>query len=197
MIKLHSGREYLKFYLSMLRCIPHLMVYSIHRNKAVIKEDIRKGLELMNRNYSVGAGLIYLLTFSKAFRNIFYLRTTPFDLFLSILCPPLSSMTIQTPQIGAGFAISHGYASAIGAKSIGKNFTVFQQVTIGAATSQGFPTILDNVTIYAGAIVIGNITIGNNVVIGANSTVYRDVPDNSTVLPGTSKVMKWKAGLAK
>lgn len=41
--------------------------------------------------------------------------------------------------------------------------------------------------------VIGNITIGNNVVIGANATVYFNVPDNCSVLPGTSKIFKWKA----
>ncbi len=56
----------------------------------------------------------------------------------------------------------------------------------------GFPTILDNVTIYAGAIVIGNITVGNNSVIGANATVFKNVPDNCTVLPGTSKIMQWR-----
>jgi serine O-acetyltransferase len=55
----------------------------------------------------------------------------------------------------------------------------------------GFPTIMDNVTIYAGAVVLGDITIGNNSVIGANATVFQDVPDNSTVIPAASRIMKW------
>ena len=42
--------------------------------------------------------------------------------------------------------------------------------------------------------IFGKITIGNNVVIGANATVYKDVPDNSTVLPGSSKIMRWTSG---
>jgi serine O-acetyltransferase len=86
-------------------------------------------------------------------------------------------------------SIVHGIATLVGAKAIGENFIVFQQVTIGG-TQHGAPTIKDNVVIYSGAVVIGKITIGNNVVIGANATVYRDVPDNSLVLPGTSKIMR-------
>ena len=40
------------------------------------------------------------------------------------------------------------------------------------------PTIGNNVTIYAGAVIVGNIKIGDNVVIGANSFVNKDIPDN-------------------
>jgi serine O-acetyltransferase len=99
--------------------------------------------------------------------------------------------SVESKQIGEGMIIIHGFSTAIGAESIGKNCIIYQQVTIGA-TKDGFPTILDNVTIYAGAVIIGKITIGNNVVVGANATVFNDVPDNCTVLPGSSRVMKWR-----
>ena len=46
------------------------------------------------------------------------------------------------------------------------------------------------VTIYPGAVVIGNIKIGNNVVIGANSVVTKDVPDNTVVAGIPAKVIK-------
>ena len=153
---------------------------------------MKKNLEWENKNFTELVGLIYSLAFNKAFRNIFYYRMSRTGFFLSMICPKLSTLIIDTDSIGEGFAISHGFATAIGARSIGKNCTVFQQVTIGAASEVGYPTILDNVIIYAGAIIIGNVTIGNNVVIGANATVYTNVPDNSTVLPGTSKIMRWK-----
>lgn len=64
---------------------------------------------------------------------------------------------------------------------IGKNVTIFHQVTIGEGTG-GAPTIGDNVYIGAGAKIIGGIRIGNNVKIGAGCVVAQDVPDNATVV---------------
>ena len=70
---------------------------------------------------------------------------------------------------------------------IGKNCTIFQQVTIGSNTlkdSKGFgsPTLGDNVYVGAGAKIIGGVKIGNNVRIGANCVVTMDIPDNTTVV---------------
>ena len=70
---------------------------------------------------------------------------------------------------------------------IGKNCTLFHQVTIGSNTlrdSRGFgaPVIGNDVYIGCGAKIIGNVRIGNHVLIGANCVVTRDVPDNSTVI---------------
>ena len=73
-----------------------------------------------------------------------------------------------------GIVVSH---NAI----IGKNATIFHQVTIGEGNG-GAPTIGDNVYIGAGAKIIGNIKIGNNVKIGANCVVFMDVPDHCTVV---------------
>ncbi len=80
-----------------------------------------------------------------------------------------------------------------GAK-IGKNCTIFHQVTIGSVTSSGSknvgsPTIGDNVIIGAGAKIIGNVKIGNNVRIGANCVVVKDVPDNSTVVLPSPRII--------
>ena len=72
---------------------------------------------------------------------------------------------------------------------IGKNLTIFQNVTIGQKNGL-YPTIGDNVTIYPGSVVIGNIKIGNNVVIGANSVVTKDIPDNTVVAGAPAKVIK-------
>lgn len=187
-----SKREYIIFILNFFRCIPHLVIYYFHNKRPIIREDIKRGLKLFNKNYGDIKGLIFLLSFERAFRNLFYYRVQPFEFILNMICPRLYALHIDACEIGPGFAISHGFASTIGARSIGKNCTVFQQVTLGAAGRVGFPTILDNVTIYAGAVIIGNITIGNNSVIGANATVFKNVPDNCTVLPGTSKIMQWR-----
>ena len=74
---------------------------------------------------------------------------------------------------------------------IGKNCTIFHQVTIGNdyRDVKNVPTIGNNVRIYPGAKIIGNITIGDNVEIGANAVVVQDVPDNSLVLAEKANIL--------
>lgn len=72
---------------------------------------------------------------------------------------------------------------------IGKNCTIYQNVTIGQSHEK-FPTIGDNVTIYAGAKVIGDVHIGNNVIIGANAVVTHDIPDNCVAVGIPAKIIK-------
>ena len=81
---------------------------------------------------------------------------------------------------------------------IGKNCTIYQNVTIGAKNKnlaylpEHFPKIGNNVTIYAGACVVGGITIGDNVVIGANAVVTQDVPENSYAVGNPVKIIQKK-----
>lgn len=85
-------------------------------------------------------------------------------------------------QIGENLALEHFSGIVIGKNVIiGDNCKIYQQVTLGQKNGK-YPTIGNNVTIYAGAKIIGGIKIGNNVQIGANSVVLCDVPDNSTVV---------------
>ena len=73
---------------------------------------------------------------------------------------------------------------------IGKHCEISQNVTIGQRKG-GVPTIGDYVKIKANAVVIGDITIGNNCVIAAGATVYKDIPPNSLVV-GNCKIYKGK-----
>lgn len=52
------------------------------------------------------------------------------------------------------------------------------------------PVIGDNVTIGAGAIILGGVRIGNNVNIGAGAIVVDDVPDNTTVVCEKARVVR-------
>lgn len=82
----------------------------------------------------------------------------------------------------------HTQGTVLGAASIGKNFTVYHQVTLGAIemdfnyTPFLRPTIKDNVVVGVGAKVLGGLTLGNDCVIGANAVVLHDVPEGFTAV---------------
>ena len=88
-------------------------------------------------------------------------------------------------RIGPGFRVHHYGCVIIAHKSvIGKNFTINQCTMIGAAGPKdgwSYPTIGDNVWVAPGAKVLGGIIVGNNVVIGTNAVVVRNVPSNVIV----------------
>lgn len=88
--------------------------------------------------------------------------------------------------IGKNLFIDHGMGVVIGETSvIGDNCIIYQGAVLGGTgKEQGkrHPTIKNNVMIGAGAIILGNIVIGENVKIGANAVVLGDVPPNSTIV---------------
>ncbi|MDR3329118.1 MAG: serine acetyltransferase [Prevotellaceae bacterium] len=96
--------------------------------------------------------------------------------------------------IGRGFAIDHGTGIVIGGTCIiGDNVTIYQGVTLGAkkiiADKKGalvkgtprHPIIEDDVTIYAGATILGRITVGRGSIIGGNVWLMDNIPANSKI----------------
>lgn len=97
-------------------------------------------------------------------------------------------------KIGKGFYINHrGPVVINGRAELGENCTLGHVVTIGQTNRgerAGCPKIGDNVWIGAGAVVVGKIVIGSNVLIAPNAYVNFDVPGNSIVTgnPATIKM---------
>jgi len=83
-------------------------------------------------------------------------------------------------QIGPGLAITHLSVVVSGYSKIGKRFTLTHCNTIGAKDPlvSDAPNISDYVFVSAGACILGNVTIGKNVLVGANAVVITDIPDN-------------------
>lgn len=104
---------------------------------------------------------------------------------------PHPCFTIATNmKVAPGFMCIHPFATTVNAESIGKNFIVRNNVTIGNNKSGDRPTIGDNVSINANSVVIGKITIGNNVIVGAGSVVTKSVPDNCVVVGNPAFILK-------
>ena len=98
-------------------------------------------------------------------------------------------------DIGPGLFIGHfGNIFVGGDTSIGKNCNLSQGVTIGYAgrgENWGLPEIGDNVYIAPGAKIFGKLKIGNNVAIGANAVVTKDLPDNAVAAGIPAKIINY------
>jgi serine O-acetyltransferase len=101
-------------------------------------------------------------------------------------------------RIGTGFFIDHGMGVVIGETAeIGDYVTLFQGVTLGGTGKERgkrHPTLGNHVVVGAGAKILGGITIGDNVKIGANSVVLKSVAANSTVIGVPARVIKTQGG---
>lgn len=99
-------------------------------------------------------------------------------------------------RISPGLVIDHGMGVVIGETAeIGENCLLYQGVTLGGTGKEKgkrHPTLKDNVVIGSGAKILGAITIGNNVIIGANSVVLKPVPDNAIVVGVPGRVTRKK-----
>ncbi|PGS45141.1 serine acetyltransferase [Bacillus cereus] len=95
-------------------------------------------------------------------------------------------------KIGGGLNIHHINGIVIGdGVVIGEKFNVFQQVTIGKKKI-GYPIIGNRVTIYPGAKIIGDISIEDEVIIGANSVVNKNIKHSRIIagIPATEIIKK-------
>lgn len=95
-------------------------------------------------------------------------------------------------KVGKGFVIEHSGGIVVsGFASFGDNCRIRNGVVIGLSRVEDpcAPQFGDNVDIGAGAKVLGNIRIGNNVLIGANAVVITDVPSNSIAV-GVPAIIK-------
>jgi serine O-acetyltransferase len=99
-------------------------------------------------------------------------------------------------RIGKGFFLGH-YGNIVINQDVrlGENCNVAQGVTIGQVNrgeKQGTPSIGSRVWIGANAVVVGKITIGNDVLIAPLSFVNFDVPDNAVVIGNPAKVVSYE-----
>lgn len=95
--------------------------------------------------------------------------------------------------LGRRFFIDHGAGVVIGETAeIGNDVTLYHGVTLGGTTwnkGKRHPTLGDGVVIGAGAKILGAITLGDQVRVGANSVVVKDVPARKTVVGIPGKVV--------
>ena len=160
--------------------------YDIYRNYGFYKENIRQKLSRPD-------GLKYL----KIYRKVNESKSNIIKMWYRYKLSRLSRKTfIQIPystKIGKGLYIGHNGPVIINPNSIiGDNCNIATGVTIGQENRgkrKGCPTIGNEVWIGTNAVILGNIKIGNDVLIAPLSYVNFDVPDHSIVIGNPAKII--------
>ena len=97
----------------------------------------------------------------------------------------LHGLVIDAGTIGPGLFVQHGTGTIVVARSIGANFWVNQHVTVGHSR-RGIPEIGDDVTVAAGAVVVGPVELGRGCTVGANAVITKDVSAGVTMVAASA-----------
>ena len=164
-----------------------------------IKEQIkliRKNDPAINSNLEAFLYPCFKVLIYYKIAHFFYIRKYYFIArFLSERAKRKTGIEIHPgATIGKNLFIDHGTGIVIGETTIIKdNVTIYHGVTLGGRgkdKGKRHPTIGNNVIIGCGAKILGNINIDDNVKIGANAVVLKDVKNNSTVVGIPGKIIK-------
>jgi len=111
-------------------------------------------------------------------------------LVVNTVCLMLTGIHIHwESEIGPGLVVHNCSCIFVLAKRIGHSCTINQGVSVASVRGTGWPTIGNNVYLGAGCKVIGGVTIGDNVVVSANSLVAADVPSDCTVMGVPARII--------
>jgi len=197
MVKDFVERSVLCF--NLIRVFPLAIGFVLTGEKEYIKKDVEKwSPECRFQGKNIFFNFFKLIANYKEFRSLYYYRlgsgssvTWLFSKIMRLIYKPEPSLYIWANKIGAGLFIQHGLCTMISAESIGDNCWINQQVMIGWNIDKaGIPTVGNNVRICSGAKVLGKITLGDNVIVGANAVVVRNVPSNCTVVGVPAHIVK-------
>ena len=165
-----------------------------------VKNDITQDCKRHGANFLLNLVhpnfvLVMCYRFSRFFRSkklflpLYVISQFIFKVFQYITGIQFSSLNV----IGGGLKFyHHGTVVIAGDTIIGENCSIHQGVTLGRlfeGSKAGCPVVGDNVIIFAGAKLLGNISIGDNSVIGANAVVINDVPANAVVAGCPAKIV--------
>ncbi|BBC26893.1 serine O-acetyltransferase [Pseudanabaena sp. ABRG5-3] len=137
----------------------------------------------------------HALVFYRIAHRIQQIKIPFLPRLISNLARMLTGVEIHpSAQIGRGVFIDHGMGVVIGETAIvGDYATIYQGVTLGGTgkeTGKRHPTLGREIVVGAGAKILGNISIGDRVNIGAGSIVLRDVPDDCTVVGIPARIVR-------
>lgn len=130
---------------------------------------------------------LHAIIFHRIAHFLYRVRIPVIPRFVSHISRWITGIEIHPgAKFGNRVFIDHGKGVVIGETSeIGNDVVIYQGVTLGGTSTKKVkrhPTLGNNIVVGCGAKILGNVKIGDNCQIGANSVVIKDVPTNSTVV---------------
>ena len=111
-------------------------------------------------------------------------------LFIDVLCVAITGMKVHPEsEIGPGLVIHTFSCVHVLVKRMGHSCTINQGVSLANVRGSGRPIIGNNCYFGAGCKVMGGVTLGDNVVVAANSLVITDVPSDCTVMGVPARII--------
>jgi serine O-acetyltransferase len=111
-------------------------------------------------------------------------------LFIDVFCVAVTGMKVHPEsEIGPGLIIHTFSCVHVLVKRMGHSCTINQGVSLANVRGSGRPTIGNNCYFGAGCKVMGGVTLGDNVVVAANSLVITDVPSGCTVMGVPARII--------
>lgn len=172
------------------RSLPAFIIYRLSAAKAIVEADIARWQKAGETDKHGITLAFFALTKKEEFRSVLYYRMPMCRAFAWLIGRGAPALYLKTPNIGPGLYLQHGFATIVTAKSIGRNCLINQQVTIGYRGFDKAPFIGDNVSIRAGAKILGDVTIGDNSVIGAGAVVIKSVPPNCVIVGNPAYIVR-------
>jgi serine O-acetyltransferase len=197
-----------KHYLEMAHDCTERLFEALPRLRTMMKEDAKAAFEGDPAATSIRETIISYpgvkaLTIHRI-ANFLYKTGAP-------LIPRMFSETVHKvtgidihpgATIGRCLFIDHGTGVVIGETSvIGNQVKIYQGVTLGALSfpkdacgalirgAKRHPTLEDKVTVYANATILGDITIGENTIVGSNAWIRENIPANTLVQMEEPKIL--------
>lgn len=171
--------------INLLRLWPHLLCYACSKNRKHIAADV--AAYMVNYN---GGSLLWFLTYNPSYRTLFYHRIGGVSKLIEWLAPGQMTLTIpKTTKVGDGVLLFHSYGTILNAREIGEGCRIVSNITLGDKKGKT-PIIGKHVEILPGAVIAGDVTIGDNCVIGPNAVVYKSVPANCVVVGNPAFILK-------
>lgn len=143
---------------------------------------------------------LFAILFNPGFKYTFWLRLCKkhkvFKPFLLYYGHKYLIEISPYMDIGKGLYLGHAMGIVVSPQSqLGDNCNISQFVTIGRKNRgrfKGSPVIGNSVYIGPGAKIIGSVHIGNDVAIGANCVVVKDVPDHAVVVGVPARIISYE-----